>query len=58
MAGHCAWAIMVPNGALIYSRLGWVESEFDTSNKVNNQPTGYDDSDWETGIQYLSLIHI
>lgn len=50
--GSLRLGYMVPNGALIYSRLGWLESEFDTNNKVNNQPTGYDDSDWETGILF------
>ena len=50
--GSLRLGYMVPNGALVYSRLGLVRSEFDTYNKVNNQPSGYDDTDWEKGIQY------
>jgi len=51
-AGSLRLGYMVPSGALIYSRLGWVESEFDTYNKTNNQLTGYDDSNWQDGVQY------
>ncbi len=39
-------------GSLIYGRLGIVKAEFDTFNKVNNQPIGYDDQDSKTGKRY------
>lgn len=51
-SGSLRLGYTVPNGALIYSRIGRVRSEFDTYNKVNNQTEGYDDSDWEDGVQY------
>lgn len=43
---------VVPGGSLVYGRLGVVQTEFDTYNKVNNQATGYDDSDTQTGLRY------
>lgn len=51
-SGSLRLGYTVPNGALVYSRVGWVRSEFDTYNRVNNQPVGHDDSDWEEGLQY------
>lgn len=38
-----------PGGSLLYGRAGIVNTEFDTFNKVNNQPVGYDDRDSQTG---------
>lgn len=43
---------ILPSQSLIYARLGWVETDFETYNRVNNQPSGYKDADALSGILY------
>ncbi|SIS67449.1 outer membrane beta-barrel protein [Neptunomonas antarctica] len=51
-AGAARLGYVLPSGSLMYARLGRVSTEFDTVNKVNNQATGYDDKNRQTGARY------
>lgn len=43
---------ILPSQSLIYARLGWADTDFETDNRVNNQPSGYNDTDTLSGILY------